>query len=229
MNGSIYVKDGTFDGNAGDGLYLVSSANADVRCTAATANSGYGLNATAPGSLFLKLGDLSGNTLGPMDVSGVGTLIVHDVGCDPQEPELKPTPAPPALPWAVFHVTGGDSHGLNCTEFGGTVLILPSWDHVSIPCPVTGDATLTAVEDTALPGELGESYAFVSGMDIQVEPSPGSDMLVDFLMPASGSESNMTILHWDGSAWVDRGGTPMPDNFLEISTQETGVYVLVSQ
>jgi len=39
----------------------------------------------------------------------------------------------------------------------------------------------------------------------------------------------VTILHWDGSKWVDRGGVETRDNFFEITSREAGVYVLVSQ
>jgi hypothetical protein len=100
---------------------------------------------------------------------------------------------------------------------------------VAIPCPITGDATLSAVTTDNLPGALGESYKFVSGLDAEIKPAPDGDIRVDFLIPPSSMGTHLIILHWDGSTWVDRGGVQTSDNFFEITTREGGVYVLVSQ
>ena len=92
--------------------------------------------------------------------------------------------------------------------YGGTVLILPNWDHVAIPCPITGDASLTCgCQPIDLPGDLGENYTYVSGLDVQVKPSPDGDHHGGLPDAASRiSDANLIILHWDGSQWVDRGG-----------------------
>jgi hypothetical protein len=109
------------------------------------------------------------------------------------------------------------------------VLILPNWDHVAIPCPIAGDASLTSVDTDRLPGELGENYTYVSGLEVQVKPALDGLITVDFLMPPTEFDSNLIILHWDGSQWVDRGGIETKDNFFEITSREAGIFVLVSQ
>jgi hypothetical protein len=228
--GSLEVDRSTFDGNAGDGLTVVAASDARVECSEFTGNGGYGINATLPGQLKLKDNIFAGNALGDFNVAGGGSVFYASGFCEPQEKEPQPLPTPPPLPWNVIHPNSGASQTLECTQHGGTVLILPSSDHVAIPCPIGGEATLTSVASDRLPNELGDNYTYVSGRDVQVRPPPESGfMQIDFLMPPSGSASNFMILHWDGSNWVDRGGIETQDNFLEITSREVGVYLLVSQ
>jgi hypothetical protein len=89
----------------------------------------------------------------------------------------------------VLHVTNGDAHPLDCSIYGGTVLILPNWDHVAIPCPIAGDASLTSVGTDRLPGELGDTYNYVSGLEIQVKPALDG-IRVDFLIPPTEFDSS---------------------------------------
>ena len=167
---------------------------------------------------------LHDNSSGDLNIGGGGTLLEPEARCDGW-PHWNTS----GLPWQVLHVTNGDTHALDCTLYGGTVLILPNWDHVSIPCPITGDASLTAVPSDGLPGALGENYTFVSGLEAQVKPSLDGEIWVDFLVPPAYADTNLIILHWDGSTWVDRGGAPTNDSFFEITSREGGVYVLASQ
>jgi hypothetical protein len=222
--GSISVQGGSFSGNTGDGLSLSSAGNIRVYCATALGNGGYGLDASLPGVLRVKGNDFSGNTAGDVNVSGGGTLRDLERLC-----EGWPHWDSSGLPWNVIHVTNGDAQSLSCTGFGGTVLILPSWDHVAIPCPIAGDASLTSVAEDGLPGQLGENYTFVSGLDAQVRPAVDGIITIDFLIPPSSFDSHLIILHWDGSNWVDRGGIETQDDFFEITSREAGVYVLVKQ
>jgi len=222
--GNISVNGGSFAGNAGDGLSLSSGGDIRVYCASALGNGGYGIDASLPGTLKTKGNNLSDNTAGDVNVSGGGTWQDIERTC-----EGWPHPILSGLPWNVIHVTSSDGHALDCTQFGGTVLILPNWDHVAIPCPIAGDSSLISVAGDRLPGPVGENYTYVSGLDVQVRPALDGIITIDFLIPPSRFNSQVTILHWDGSKWVDRGGVETRDNFFEITSREAGVYVLVSQ
>ncbi|HEY5983096.1 MAG TPA: right-handed parallel beta-helix repeat-containing protein [Anaerolineales bacterium] len=219
----ISVTGGIFSENGGDGLSLASANGAGVICTSASGNTGYGIDANLPGVLFTMQPSLIGNGAGPLNVGGGGVWVNQTWGCV-NVPHL-----PPGLPWNVIHVTTADSQGLNCADFGGTVLILPNWDHVAFPCPIGDSASLKSTPADQLPGALGDTYNYLSGLEVQVQPALNGTMTIDFLIPPAALNSPLMIMHWDGSQWVDRGGMPTKDNFFEITSSETGTYLLVSQ
>jgi hypothetical protein len=222
--GNITVTRGYYGDNGGDGMNLVSGGDIFIKCVLALSNGGYGIDANLPGTLESKGNIINGNAAGDLNISGGGTLHETEARCDgwPNWPTS-------GLPWQVFHVTSADAQTLECTQHGGTVLILPNWDHVAIPCPITGDASLETVLDDQLPGPLGENYSYVSGLKTEVTPAFDGEIRVDFLVPPAQLESNLIIMHWDGSQWIDRGGAFTGDNFFEITSREGGVFVLVGQ
>jgi hypothetical protein len=187
-------------------------------------NGGYGVDATLPGVLTTRGETIYNNASGGVNVGGGGTWNESYANCAGW-PKIDTS----GLPWVVLHVTTGDAQPLDCSIYGGTVLILPNWDHVAFPCPIAGDASLTSVAADRLPGELGENYTFVSGLEAQVKPSLEGIITVDFVIPPAVSDSTLIIMHWDGSQWVDRGGIETKDQFFEITSAEAGIFVLVSQ
>jgi hypothetical protein len=66
-------------------------------------------------------------------------------------------------------------------------------------------------------------------MDAEISPSLNGTLLVDFFIPADKRNANLSILHWDGSQWVDLGGATTADGFLEVASNLAGVFVLVTK
>jgi hypothetical protein len=54
-------------------------------------------------------------------------------------------------------------------------------------------------------------------------------MTVSFTIPAGKQGANFAILHWDGTKWVNLGGSINPPGFLSVDTNLTGDFVLVTQ
>ena len=156
--GNVTVNGGMYSDNTGDGLSITSGGDALVFCSLIVGNGGYGVDATLPGVLTTRGETIYDNTAGDVNVAGGGTWEQVFANC-----EGWPHVDTSGLPWVVLHVTSGDAQPLDCSIYGGTVLILPNWDHVAIPCPIAGDASLTSVDTDRLPGELGENYTYVSG------------------------------------------------------------------
>ncbi len=220
------TANGNGTSNSG-GAFISTSNNIDITCSTFNNNSGIGLQADIPygNTITLNGVTLNGNTSGATNITGGGTLVTNSANCGSGGSK----PAVGGLPLNIIHVTGGESEALDCTNFIGTELILQDKDHVILPCPIGTNATLTGMSSDKLPGALDSKFTFVSGLDMEVTPSLTGSITVSFEMPSGKQDANFTILHWDGSKWVDVGGSKTADGFFQTQTDLAGVFVLVSK
>ena len=208
--------------NDGGGVFISSGGDVNIHCSTFNNNSGVGLDAEIPGGNTITLTGvtLNGNTLGATDISG-GTLVSNAGGCG----SGGKNGSTGSLPIDIIPVTGG----LDCTNYSASEIELPDQDYILLPCPTTGNATLTGQTSSQLPGKLDVKYTFVSGFNATVTPTLDGSMIVSFKIPAGQENANFTILYWDGSKWEDVGGSKTPDGFFQSQTNFTGVFVLVAQ
>ena len=225
--GDVIIDPSAFNNNGSDGVYIATTGNATVSgCSQFKNNGGYGINASLTGgTLTLNGAILSGNTSGDTNVTG-GTLVNNSGGCGGSgSGGGKNGPQGNNLPVDIIPVTGG----LDCTNYSATEIALPNQDHILLPCPTTGNATLTGQTGNQLPGKLDARYTFISAFNAAVTPTLDGSMTVSFKIPAGQANANLTILHWDGSKWVDVGGSSTSDGFFQTQTNLTGVFVLVTR
>ena len=219
------------NGIAGDGAGadIASAGNVNVNCSTFNQNASFGLEANLLSGNTITLSGVtaSGNSVGPTDITG-GTLVSNP-GCRSSSSSLVVVPV--GLSLNVINVPdGGDQgHGLDCTQYSGTELVLPNGDLVLLPCPIGNNAALAHVADNKLPGTLESNFNFVSAMDAEVTPSLDGTATVSFKIPAGQEGSKFAILHWDGTKWDDLGGSLGPAGYFSVNTNLTGDFVLVSQ
>ena len=247
-SGIVSVDPSSFDNNGGAGLYINTTGNATVICSTANGNSGYGLDGTI-GGVFTNGLTTAGNTLGGNNVTGYSSLV--DSVCHPSSGGGKSgtttsAGGPGPLPWNVVNVpdsggqgsiipvTGGAGVALDCSQYSGTDLVLPDGDQVLLPCPIGSipgtSGSLHGLTSGNLPGTLDSKFTFVSALDADVTPSlTGGMMTVSFKIPSGKQGSNFAILHWDGTKWVNLGGSATPPGYFSVSTNLTGDFVLVTQ
>ena len=183
---------------------------------------------------------LNGNTSGPTDITG-GTLVTNQANCSHGGKRTGPGVGGPVLPVTggslnIINVpdSSGQGYALDCTQYSGTELVLPNGDYALLPCPIGAtsgtNGSLSRVTDNKLPGTLDSKFTFVSAFDAQVNPAlTGGMMTVSFTIPAGKQGANFTILHWDGTKWVNLGGSVNPPGYLSVTTSLTGDFVLVTQ
>jgi hypothetical protein len=145
-------------------------------------------------------------------------------------------PVTGALPFNIINVpdSGDQGHDLNCTQYAGTDLVLPNGDHVLLPCPIGStpgtSGSLKGLTSSNLPGALDSKFTLVSGLDASVTPSlTGGMVTVSFKIPAGKTGANFAILYWDGTKWVNLGGSINPPGYFSVDTSLTGDFVLVTQ
>jgi Right handed beta helix region len=225
--GDINITNITASGNVGNGIFLdpPSSLTGTITCSVADDNGGYGVSTEAGrGTLTLNGDTLSGNTSGPTAVSKSVTLITTTVNCNSGHRSSVG-----GLPLNIVNVTGGESNPLDCTDYGGTELVLPNGDHALLPCPNGQKGTVTSKTGSNLPSALDSKYTFISGFDAEVTPALSGSMTVSFTIPAGKQGSNFAIMHWDGTKWVNLGGSINPPSFFSVQSNLTGEFILVTQ
>jgi hypothetical protein len=139
------------------------------------------------------------------------------------------------LPLHIVPVTGAENVELDCAAFIGTKLVLPNGDSVILPCPIRDEGSLAAQAQDELPAPLDDQFEFLSALNtevirdgqavVTVDPS----LMVEFVIPESQEIANLAILHWDGSAWVEFPGQATNDGYFAVTTNFTGVFVLVTK
>ena len=226
----IFFDHITANGNAtfnnGFGASIFTAGNANINCTTFNSNSGVGLEANISSGKTITLNGVtfSGNTMGDKSISGGGKLVNHPGGCGSGSGGGNKGPQG-SLPIDIIPVTGG----VDCTNYSANEIELPDQDHILLPCPTTGNATLTGQTDNQLPGKLDAKYTFVSAFDAAVTPTLDGSMTVSFKIPAGKTGANFAILSWDGTKWVNLGGSINPPGFFSVTTSLTGDFVLVTQ
>jgi len=248
--GPISMKGLIANNNGGDGVQLTSGSNVGTECSQFVDNGNYGLDATLPGTLMLNGDFFQGNVSGDYQLAGGGSVAFGGATCEGKVKYKTPMPppayllgaTPAATPAAaapqlnVLNVTDGQTVNLDCTNYSGTTLALSNRDQIILLCPVNGQATLKHVAVDALPSKLDSTMTYQSAMDAQVTQNGqtattlNGPMKVDFVIPSSAQgTTQLSILHWDGTQWVDVGGTATPDGFIETITNQTGTFVLISR
>ena len=245
-NGGITLNNTDAFGNYGDGATVGTEGVVIVSCGHYDNNSGAGINDTESASLHLNNPELSGNGNGPYAYAGTAVIGI-DCGGTPASSgsagssgggshnasgNIIPVTG---LPIHTINVSGGEGNGLDCTQYGGTQLILPNNNSALFPCPISDSASLGASSSDKLPGTLPGGNTFVSGVTTSVikngassSPVNGS-ISVSFTVPDNMKDSKLAILYWDGGKWVEVPGHMTPDGHFESQTNLTGTFVLVSK
>jgi hypothetical protein len=212
-----------------DGLYIedLGGSSAYLKCVKANGNAAYGIEIIT-GDITLNSASAHGNGWDDFNLQS-DTLDIFSEPCGNPK-------AIPDLPWQIVPVTGDENIELNCSAYIGTVLVLPNGDEIRLPCPTIGDASLTSLSDNDLPRGLTEGNSFVSSFTAQVvqggvnlETLPAA-MIVSFLVPDDMLDTDLAILYWNGSEWIEvAGGYLTTDGRFEASVNFTGDFVLVSK
>ncbi|MGA7606150.1 MAG: right-handed parallel beta-helix repeat-containing protein [Anaerolineales bacterium] len=228
FGGSISIIGATASGNGEDGIYvdppLPSSLTGTITCSVADDNGAYGVEAEAGhGTLTLNSVTLNGNSSGPSAVSEGVTPIITTVKCGSHRTSAGD------LSVNTINVVSGASNPLDCTNFSSTDLVLPDGDHALLPCPNGQNGIVTSKTGSNLPGTLDSKYTYVSGFDAEVTPSLSGSMTVSFTIPSGKQGANFAILYWDGSKWVNLGGSINPPGFFSVQSNLTGEFILVTQ
>ena len=233
--GAITIYNVIADSNLNDdGAYLENdhgSSDITVTCSHLSNNSNYDIEAYSNGSVALNSDTYtSENTSLPLVIGSVSCGGGHGKSSGPVVGGAGP------LPWNVVNApdSGGQNNTLDCTQYVGTELVLPNGDHVLLPCPIgstTGSSgSLSGLTGGNLPGKLDSKYTFVAGLDASVTPSlTGGMITVSFKIPAGKTGANFAILLWDGTKWVNVGGSINPPGYFSVTTSLTGDFVLVTQ
>ena len=218
-------------------LLISSDGDVNINCSTFNNNVGIGLEADTPNTSTITLTGvtLDGNTTAE-DIPN-GTVVSIPGKCGSGGKGTTPIVSGPIIPVTggslnIINIpdNSGQSNALDCTDYSGTELVLPNGDHVLLPCPIGNNAALTHVANNKLPGTLDSKFTFISAMDLQVTPSPlNGTAMVSFTIPTGKAGANLAILHWDGTKWVNLGGSINPSGFFSVDTNLTGDFVLVTQ
>jgi hypothetical protein len=243
-NGDITLDNTDAIGNIeGDGAYIDPPGVVTIKCGHYDTNGGAGINDEGSTSLHLNNPELSGNGNGPYTYAGTAIIGIDcdgtsapsgssSGGSHNTSDNIIPITG---LPIHTIDVTGGEGNGLDCTQYGGTQLILPDRDSALFPCPISDSASLSASTSDKVPGTLPASDTFVSGFTTSVIKNGASSspvenpITVSFSVPDNMKNAKLAILYWDGSKWVEVSGHMSPDGHFEATTNLTGTFVLVSK
>ena len=234
--GDITLDHVTASFNGQDGADLRAGGEVLIRCGSFQDNLGYGVNADAS-TLTLNTVYFAGNSSG--DYFNTGSVTVFS-GADCYPSDNKPAVIGPSLPVNIVPVTSGQSVELDCSLYRGTLLLLPSGDSAYFPCPLQDTASITSVALDTLPGVLpdGDTFAsaFTTGLEKDGSPQSKADpfIIVSFVVPDPLKDSNLAILFWDGSKWIEvSGGHKTTDEagvlHFEAATNLIGTFVLVTR
>jgi hypothetical protein len=180
-------------------------------------NGGYGIYAAIgpDGTLTTVAPPLLGDNGGATGLSIYDIVVDNSVSpCPPpEEPKSEPEPKP-------YHVvevpgTGGEPVEQNCTDYIGTVLVLPGDDRATLKCPATGSSNLLALLQEALPGAIPQGTEFASAFQFTLTDGGqlvtllpiGSSLSLAFKLPDGATPNDhYAILYWDPTANSGTGG-----------------------
>lgn len=248
-DGSVLVDPGTFSGNTHEGLFI-GAFEALVECSTFTGNGGEGLSASVDGTITVAGCTFGGNGDEDIDVWD-GELVVTQGDCDGSgggdeggggEDETEP-PAGPTIPPAAgggpaINIVSGVGEQqvveLTCAGVAGTVLQLTNGDHIELPCPIEGSASLHQQGEDTLPAGLDGGLTYLSGVHLGMAPDAeavqalGGTIGVHFSVPGDVQGRTLVVLHWDNGKWEQLGGSLSADGFFEAPHGQTGIYVLAA-
>ena len=236
--GGITLNYVNANGNYLDGAELYSNGGPiTVLCGMYNGNGAYGIYADGASSLGLYGPEILGNGNSPDEYFFSGTTTVS-------EECVLPVPAP-----VVGGGSGGGQKGplpiniipvggkLNCTEYSGTLFILPNGDRAFYPCPIRDEGNLKTTVLESLPSLLPEGNSFLSAFEAQLfkdgeaQATSGRPIMVSFLIPEGVEKESLAILFWNGSEWEELTTTRISEDglYFEGFTNKLGTFVLVSR
>jgi hypothetical protein len=247
-DGHVWVDPSSFSDNEDDGLF-VGGVSALVECSTFTGNGNNGLSASVDGTITVSGCTFGGNGGDNIDVWD-GELVITAGNC-PQsgggvggggDNEAAPPPLPGTLPVSggaptlnvVSHVGEQQVVELVCTGIAGTVLQLSNGDHVELPCPIEGSATLHHQGEDTLPAGIDGDLTYLSGIHLGMAPDAeavqglGASIGLHFAVPGEMQGATLVVLHWDNGQWEQLSGSLSADGFFEAPHGQTGIYVLAA-
>ncbi len=136
---------------------------------------------------------------------------------------------------------------LDCSTNSGVVLSFVNGFSATYICPASGSASMTIIGDSnGLPGALPEGSTFVVGLNALltngVVPFVDGRLQMSFPVPADLLGANLSVLFWNGTAWVElstvvftdgslvyNSGFITPDGKFQFETNFPGIFVLVKK
>jgi hypothetical protein len=190
--------------------FFPSSEPVKIICSTLSNNAEYGLDADMGGGQLYLTG-LSAVDNGTQDVYVVDGVVIYG----PCESGGGTQEQAPGLPYQYVPLPAvGGGAGLNCTQFSGTVIELPSGDRVTLPCPIQDTGKLRALPQDQLPAPLPQG-TYISNLEAKVlwdgqelEKLPGR-MSISFKLTEDQKQASLAILYWDKDAnnkqgaWVE--------------------------
>ena len=225
-------------GSSGMGATITAGNNVDIYCSNFNNNDGIGLAVDIPGMLTLNEVAFTGNAGMDFFPPASGTWVANPFNCAPS-PSGGNGKQIFMLPLRVLHVAGGSSVELDCENYSGTKLILENGNNLVVPCPLNDTAGLTDQAQDGLPSPLPDGAAFLSGFVTMVDEAGSTNgklsqyVLISFVVPEGVDVSELVILYWGGSQWIEVDGvfTRNVDGitYLEAYVNYTGTFVLAQQ
>lgn len=226
--------------SSGMGATIDAGNNVDIYCSNFNNNDGMGLAVDIPGMLTLNGVVFTGNAGTDFFPPTTGTWVANPFDCVPAPVPAGGNGKPiSALPLRVLNVAGGSSVELDCENYSGTKLVLENGNNLVVPCPLNDTAGLTDQGQDGLPSSLPDGAAFLSGFVTTVDEVGSTNgklsqyILISFVVPDGVDISDLVILYWDGSQWIEVDGafTSTVDGitYFEAYVNYTGTFVLAQQ
>ncbi|MFZ5821614.1 MAG: hypothetical protein ACOYYJ_17085 [Chloroflexota bacterium] len=253
--GNITVSNSSFQNNIGYGLEAGYQAYNDTP-------------AITPASLTMNNVTFANNALGDCRIIGEGVVssnpfheCAREAAIEIENGSANENPAggqqvqQPGLGLPLQQIdmgslAAGTPVALDCGQYSGALMRTASGNQVTVFCPAVGEATLLEFQesDPAMPGALPEGATFLSALSATLltdgipQALPGDRVAISFAIPSGANVEGLSILYWDGAAWVNlaeatftdgkivyESGREEPVGFFTAEVNFTGVFVLVEQ
>ncbi len=246
--GDLSLNENAASGNRVDGATITAN-NISVLCGNYTENGGYGVNALQGTSFTLQDVLFSpSNTFGDYYYLGSPTIIGDDcysAGNSEDNNLAKDAIGNAAqavvntLPWNVVPVDGEANRAVefNCSDYRGTILVLPNDDRVIYPCRLKDSGSVEAKTINQIP-VLPDDSLFISSLMVQLIKDNQEKRLaepyitVSFVIPDDVNVDDLAILYWNGSKWTHLENTSdsyVDDiHYFDGVSHMTGIFALIS-
>jgi hypothetical protein len=256
--GDVFVDGVTsINGAGGSGIKIGATGTVTISCSLSANNRAYGLEVGFddwrthaptyyPDTVILNNVSFSNNGSGDHLIIADNLVVnpAYPCGFAEEDESLADVFSRP-LPFQVVSLNDTGTVApvpIDCALYRGLVLVLPNGDSVTYHCPLSGLASLNGYAEGQLPDGMPAGYTFISGLrsDLANASFLIEDGVVTFSFVAPVDlTSGLTILYWDGAAWVDLstaafvdgkivydGGVKINDGKIQVSTNFTGIFVL---